>query len=510
MKNKIFYIDLFSGAGGTTTGVHLAGSEVVACVNHDPKAIESHKTNHPKCHHFIEDIRDFKVVEGLKKIVSNLRQQWPDCILIIWASLECTNYSNAKGGMPRDADSRTLANHLFMYLEHLQPEYLMIENVREFMAWGPLDEKGKPISRLKGKDYLKWVDTVKSFGLKYDWRLLNAANYGSFQSRVRYFGQFAKHGFPISWPAPTHSKTPEKQGGMFEEKLKRWKAVREVLDLNDVGESIFLRKKPLVESTLKRIHAGLLKFVAGGETDFLMKNYSGHPESKVSKLDKPSGTITTVDHHSLVQTKMLTSYYGNGGAHDVEAPCPTVTTKDRFSVVTPQFLDNQYGTGYPTSVDCPNGALTTNPKQQLVTVETTPTASVFTKHHYLMNPQYNDKGRNIDRPCFTLIARMDKMPPYLIEADQAQQTEVEIRKEDSPMTRKIKEFMIAYGIVDIKMRMLKIPELLRIQGFPEDYTLVGTQADQKKFIGNAVDVNVSRALALANREALAEFVGCVA
>ena len=60
--------------------------------------------------------------------------------------------------------------------------------------------------------------------------------------------------------------------------------------------------------------------------------------------------------------------------------------------------------------------------------------------------------------------------------------------------KKIKEFMAMYGIMDIKMRMLKIPELKKIMGFPEDYVLVGTQAEQKKYIGNAVEVNMARVL----------------
>ncbi len=59
---------------------------------------------------------------------------------------------------------------------------------------------------------------------------------------------------------------------------------------------------------------------------------------------------------------------------------------------------------------------------------------------------------------------------------------------------KIKEFMNIYGIRDIKIRMLRIPELLQIQGFPKDYSLVGTQAEQKKYIGNAVEVNCAKAL----------------
>ena len=116
------------------------------------------------------------------------------------------------------------------------------------------------------------------------------------------------------------------------------------------------------------------------------------------------------------------------------------------------------------------------------------------KWHYLMNPQFApSSGCGIDNPCFTLIAKMDKKPPYLVVTETGD-IAIEVYETDSPMVRKIKEFMAAHGIVDIKMRMLKIVELKRIMGFPEDYVLVGTQADQKKFIGNAVEVNMARVL----------------
>ena len=85
------------------------------------------------------------------------------------------------------------------------------------------------------------------------------------------------------------------------------------------------------------------------------------------------------------------------------------------------------------------------------------------------------------------------MPPYLVSTKKG--LGVAIYDDDSPMTKKIKEFMALYGIVDIKMRMLKISELKRIMGFPEDYTLIGTQAEQKKYIGNAVEVNMAKYLA---------------
>lgn len=59
---------------------------------------------------------------------------------------------------------------------------------------------------------------------------------------------------------------------------------------------------------------------------------------------------------------------------------------------------------------------------------------------------------------------------------------------------RIKEFMAMYGIIDIMMRMLRIPELKKIMGFPEDYVLMGTQAEQKKYIGNAVEVHMATAI----------------
>lgn len=320
---RLLYIDLFCGAGGTSTGVEKANykerkcAKVIACVNHDANAIASHAANHPEAQHYTEDMRTLDL-RPLAEHTAEMRRMYPMAKVVLWASLECTNFSRAKGGQPRDADSRTLAEHLFRYIEALTPDYIQIENVEEFMSWGDLDENGKPISRDKGRLYTNWVDNVKAYGYKFDHRILNAADYGAYTSRKRFFGIFAKPYLPIVWPKPTHSKTG---GGDLFGSLAKWKPVKEVLDFADEGESIFNRKKPLSPKTLERIYAGLIKFVAGG-----------------------------------------------------------------------------------------------------------------------------------------------------------------------------KEFMALYGIVDIKMRMLKIIELKRIMGFPENYTLIGTQADQKKFIGNAVEVNIARVL----------------
>ncbi len=505
---KLLYVDLFCGAGGTSTGVETATvngeqcAKVIACVNHDANAIASHAANHPDALHFTEDIRTLNL-DRLIKHVRDMKSTYTEAYIVLWDSLECTNFSKAKGGQPRDADSRTLAEHLFRYIKALKPDFIHIENVEEFMSWGELDENGKPISRDKGRDYLRWISNVCKYGYRTDHRIMNSADYGAYTSRKRLFILFAKYDLPLSFPTPTHCKGGST--GLFS--FKKWKPVKEVLDFTDEGESIFTRNKPLVEATLKRIYAGLIKFVAGGKESFMLKYnsmsqsgkyvapgvdepcptistqgrinvvqcflskyYGGHPESKNVSIDEPAGTITTKDHHSFIA-----AYYGNGdNISSVDDPSPTVTTKDRLA-----FVDMQYGNGIPTGIDEPAGTVTANPKHNMVTCKP-----------WVMNTNFNNIGSSVDDPAQTVTA--NRKWPYLMTTIPG--TSIQISESDSEMMVKIKEFMIMYGIIDIKMRMLRIPELKQIMGFPKDYTLVGTQAEQKKYIGNAVEVTMARAL----------------
>lgn len=594
-KIRLLYIDLFCGAGGTSTGVHHARhdgdpcAKVIACVNHDANAIASHAANHPDALHYTEDIRTLEL-GPLTAHAARMRRQYPDAFVVLWASLECTNFSRAKGGLPRDADSRTLAEHLFRYIEALNPDYIQIENVEEFMSWGDLDERGKPVSKDAGRLYRKWIDNVRGYGYAFGHRILNAADFGAYTSRRRFFGIFARRGLPIVFPEPTHAKNPA-QGDLFGQQLRKWRPVREVLDLEDEGESIFDRKRPLVEASLARIHAGLVKFVAsgreaflvkynsmnqsgkyvapgidapcptvatqnrlaiakvnfiqqrhggsprskvvsidrpartltstGGNMDvisakFLCKHFSGYPSGKCVSLEAPAGTITTRDHHAFVS-----ACYGNGFNSSIERPSPTVTTKDHFQLVRPFFANYYSGGGQTAGTDGPAPAVMTNPKQRLVTPwimntnfsnigssldAPAQTVTANRKWQYLMNPQFASAGAATDRPCFTLIARMDKRLPQLVTAVadgkelpsfirlEDETLVYEIYPEDTPMLVRIKEFMALYGLVDIRMRMLRIPELKRIMGFPENYVLIGTQGEQKKFIGNAVEVNMARVL----------------
>lgn len=511
----LYYIDLFCGAGGVTTGVEEAMfqeqkcAKVIACVNHDPHAIASHLANHPECVHFTEDIRTLDV-SPIVDLVKKVRKQ-KDAIVVLWASCECTNYSRAKGGQSRDADSRTLPEHLFRYIEAINPDYIQMENVEEFMCWGDLDENGHPVSKDKGRLYMRWVDNVKKYGYEYDHRVLNAADYGAYTSRRRYFGIFAKKPLPIAFPEPTHARKP--QGGLFGQ-LKPWRPVREVLCLEDEGESIFTRSKPLCDATLKRIMAGLEKFVVKGDSNFLikynsmsqrgkyippsidepcptvctqsrlgvvkarflMKNFSGDDKSKCISIEKPAGTITCKDHHSFV-----TVYNGKGNNVSIDEPAPTVTTKDRLGLVNvAHFIDQQYGQGTPASVEQPCGTVTANPKQNLVST-------------YLMNPQYGWPMYETDRPSPTIIARQDKRPMYAVFTKNGP-SYLEPSEGDTEIMKAMKKFCLENGIADIKMRMLRIDELLPIMGFPKDYALLGTKSENKKYIGNAVECGMARQL----------------
>ncbi|THU34226.1 DNA cytosine methyltransferase [Niastella caeni] len=571
MNEPLFIIvDLFCGAGGTTTGfvqAELEGSgiaKVIACVNHDPKAIKSHWANHPEVKHFEEDIRTLDLTE-LTALTRQYQTMYPDAYLILWASLECTNFSKAKGGQPRDADSRTLADHLPRYRAALNPDYIMIENVVEFMSWGPLDANGKPVSRKNGQDWMRWREVMKGeifpnskdWWYVDEWKELNSANYGAYTSRNRLFGIFAKPVLPIAWPEPTHAKNPSKFS--LHGDLQRWKAVKEVLDFSDEGESIFTRAKPLSDKTLERIYAGLLKYVAKGDTSFISKYYSGKPAGKVNSVnqpsatvttfgnsslvqavgftaqsvDQPAGTITTVDHHSLVkaafiqqrnsgepesklvdidgpartltatggnqelvQTRFLKHYYSNGGElSSIESPSATISTRDRSAVVSVTNHNNQ-------SIEQPAGTIMTNDKHSVVNCEPfimptnydnkpvstdqpAPTITANRKHHYLINPAYGGHAITTEGPCPVIVARQDKVPLYLVQAEEGL-VAVPIYPGDSEIMIKIKEFMAIFNIADIKMRMFRIHELLRIQGFPLGYKLEGSQEDQKKFVGNSV------------------------
>ncbi len=499
---KFIVIDLFCGAGGTTTGITQARNKkgnpialVAACINHDPDAIDSHWANHPEVAHYEEDIRTLPI-SPLRNLILKYREAYPWAKIVLWASLECTNFSKAKGGQSRDADSRTLANSLFRYIYSLNPDYIKIENVVEFMAWGPLDDEGKPVSMKKGEDFEKWRKHIKKIGYVDQWKTINSADLGARTTRDRLFGCFAKPGLRISWPELTHDKKG-RHG------RKKWKAVRPLLWLDDRGTSIFNRKKPLVDNTLKRLISGMKKY--HNDKACIIKNYGGHPESKARPIDNPLGSITTKDSHSLAfimkynslssdgkhtppsidnpmpvittQNRLglafMYKYYGTGeNVHSLQSPAGTITTKDRMGIC---WIDKQYsGPHNHSSINSPAGTIMVSDKHQLVT------ASIY-------NPSHGGHFMHIDQPCPTIIARQDKAPLYLMTTNvEGDLTNRWIKPGDSNVMKELKKLMFELNICEVSTRMLYSEELKVIQGFPSDYKLVNGSTAAKKGIGNSV------------------------
>lgn len=518
-------IDLFCGAGGTSTGVKKSGvGKVIAAINHNPIAISSHAANHENVLHITEDIL-IADLQQLIKIVAYWKRIYPHARLILWGSLECTNFSDAKGGLPRDADSRALAEGMFRYLDALHPDYFLIENVEEFMAWGPLKPKevkcasgdycplhyGKtghpgphliPESRRAGKDYVRWVKQVQSYGYRHDWRLLCAADFGGVTIRERYFGAFYKPGLPFAWPQRTHAKRPAK-GTMFTDDLKPWRAVAEVLDFSDLGKSIFDRKKPLVDKSLRRVLKGLRKFHAIPQ--IVTYNSPGY----CLPADRPIGALTT-NCSKAIMVPFLQSYYsGSDGVSSTLQPAPTVPNKDRFGLITP-WIDRNFKSGRYQSVNEPAGTLLTVPKINLCTAFllgsgycgnprrlTLPAPTVVaSRRHinitsaFIVNPQYRSAGSAITAPAPTVIRSQKSFPLSIATTTHDGVPRWTISETDTEVMIELKTYMKENGIADIFMRMLFVLELKRIQGFPDDYILHGNQTQQKEFIGNSVETGV--------------------
>lgn len=512
-------IDMFCGAGGVTTGMEKARFKrtkilnTVAAINHDPLAIKTHSINHKNVQHYTDDIttQDVSVL--------------PECN-ILWASIECTNFSNAKGGKPRDPDSRALAEHIPRYINHCNPDYVIIENVREFLSWGPLDKKGKPISRLKGKSYLKWVKSIKKLGYDYDYRFINAADLGAYTSRIRYFGIFAKCGYPIVFPNPTHHK--EGKNG-----LKKWKAVKDKLDLRNEGMSIFDRKKPLSENTIRRIEFGIKKYCLGGDIEeFLIKYYGNGngakdvespcdtitPNDRFAKIktsfvtqniqrsinaasiDKPLGAILTKDEKAIVTIepdngKFILYYYGREDAiSGINKPANVITCDNRQCLVDVRFLmDTQWGKTNRSKLnklDKPANTITTADGHKLIVIK---------PGKFIINYNFNSKAHSLKKPAPTVIcqdrqALVDiELKEQFIKGDyntgggKATSIEQPLGSVMPVNKHSLITVLKTLGIIkDIKMRFLTTEELKKIQGFPNSYKLLGSQKYQKKFIGNSV------------------------
>jgi DNA (cytosine-5)-methyltransferase 1 len=253
------------------------------------------------------------------------------------------------------------------WLSELYVERVIIENVPEFLSWGPLDDTGHPIQSHKGKTFRAFVSALRSLGYTVDWKILTAADYGDPTTRRRLFIQAVKGRKRILWPEITHIDGTKNLMG-----YSPWRPARDIIDWSLPGTSIFNRKKPLADATIRRIAAGIGKYwedcakpflaVLYGSNDarsldlplptvtssgahhalvepFITRYHGSHEgeadgDSRNHAIVRPLPNVDTSNRYALVEP-LLVEYYGNGGAEPVSSPVKTVTTKDRFALLEP-------------------------------------------------------------------------------------------------------------------------------------------------------------------------------
>lgn len=478
-------IDCFAGGGGASVGIEMAlGRQVDIAINHDPQAILMHKTNHWKTLHLTEDI--FKV--DLQKYVKGKK------VALMWASPDCTSHSKAKGGQPRNSGLRILPWAVYKHAKSILPDVIIMENVEEIQQWGPLDSSGHPIKEKLGEEYKRFITAMKSLGYIFESRELVAADYGARTTRKRWYAIFRRDGRSIVWPEPTHSKTGANG-------LKKWLPVADILDFSNLGKSIFGRKKPLADNTLRRIARGLDKFVFnGGDQSYIVQIGYGERQgqkARVNDINKPLGTIVASSgKHGLV-TPYVIQYHsetakGEVRGQSVNGPIMTIDTSNRYALVA-AFISKFYKTG------CGQSCL-----EALHTITTS--AGHFGQVNVLMMEWEKLKAAGVDEETAQKCTWVSEfiMEYYGCGTGQS------VKEPLHTVVTKDRFALVTvmgneYVILDIFLRMLTPEELKLAQGFPKDYIIDRDYrwhpyptAEQVKRIGNSVVPIMAEALVKAN------------
>ena len=380
---KEIVVDSFAGGGGASLGIALAvGRAPDVAINHDAAAIAMHAANHPATDHYTED-----VFAAAPRKVTGGRP-----VGLLWASPDCRHHSRAKGSKPVEKRIRGLAWAVVKWAVEAAPRVAILENVREFEDWGPvvprwvcrgcgwkgtegqakLARRRKracprcestalaetadliPCPDRKGLTFKKFVGRLKNLGYHVEWRVLNAADYGAPTHRRRLFLVARNDGRPVVWPAPTHGD-PKKVAGatLFDAPLKPWRTAAECIDWSIPCPSIFDRKKPLVEKTLRRIALGVKRFVLDNPRPFLVDMQQAN---RSRGTDEPLGTVTTQDNRfNLVQSFMVPVKTWGGGGNEprpLDEPTRTVTASKRgeYGVVAPVIAHLAHGDDSRTGV----------------------------------------------------------------------------------------------------------------------------------------------------------------
>ena len=463
-------VDLFAGGGGASTGLEAAlGRPVDIAVNHSPVALAVHEANHPKTVHLVTSVWEVSP----RKAVGRRR------VFALWASPDCTHFSVAKGGKPREQGIRSLAWVVVDWAREVRPRFIFLENVAEFRTWGPLNSEGKPDKSRMGETFEQWRGALELLGYTVDYRVLDASHYGAPTKRRRLFLVARCDGQPVRWPAPTHGPG-----------LLPVRTAAQCIDWSLPCPSIFERKRPLAEKTLWRIAQGIRRFVLESSSPFIVKVNHGvdsRTGSRIHGLDEPLTTITASSRgHALVAPTLIQTGYGERPGQrprylDLHQPLGTIMAGGNGGVgkhaLVAAFLAKHYG-GHTTpgsSLARPMDTITAQDHHALVTA-TVAGAHVAEVRAFLTAFYSQDTGQALNEPMRTITA---KHRLGLVTVEGAE-----------------------YQIADIGMRMLEPHELLRAQfgRYAESYDLSAakTKAAQVRLIGNSVPPEVAEAVVAVN------------
>jgi len=331
-------VDLFAGGGGASAGIAAAlGRHPDIAVNHDATAIAVHAANHPGTHHECASVWH---VEPRAACAGRP-------VGLLWASPDCRHFSRAAGGRPRLKSVRSLPGVVLTWANRVRPRVIVVENVREFLGWGPLLDDGTPCPDRIGRSFNVWVGRLRGLGYRVQWRELCAADFGVPTTRTRLFVAARCDNAPIAWPQPTHRRG----GGLLE---RAWRGAAEIIDWSLPVPSIFSRPRPLAEATLRRIAMGMQRFVLGQAQPFIIPVTHACASNRARGLDQPLPTITTAQRgeHALVTAALsdadpvgaarvaafLVRYNGQNIGQDLREPLGTATTIERFALVAAAWL----------------------------------------------------------------------------------------------------------------------------------------------------------------------------
>lgn len=430
-EDMIYAADLYCGAGGLTSGLMRAAEELgkkvdLVAVNHWPVAVNTHSQNFPNTRHLCEAIDNVSPKSAVPG-------GYLDFLL---AAPECTFHSNARGSKPINDQLRTNAWRIVEWLSQLDVQYLLIENVPEFMKWGPVDAEGKRIKADEGKTFRAFVAAIRAEGYTVEHRILKACQYGDPTSRARFFLIAAKgKRKKIKWPEITHVSATEfkrtKDNPTFAH-LKPYRTAREIIDWEIRGKSIYGRKKPLSQNTLRRIFAGFRKhsglpflfnldepgdepLIAPDPYLVVLRNHCAG-----QSIDEPAPTLCASGQHvGLCQPYLIAlQHYSKGEkgherrSYPLTEPIQTLTGKNGFALCNPQllrvapdgFVVNMKGQSNAASLDAP---LLTQTSQ----------SHLYLANPYLVKYYLGSDAVSVDEPVPAITANYEHLAltqPYLV------------------------------------------------------------------------------------------------